>query len=338
MNPITTVTGEVRPEELGMVLSHEHLFIDLRHQAPADASKRPLTAADRPALMCDPYMLLDNLVLDDFAAAEAECRMLAEQGCDTVVDCSTVEIGRDPAKLRELSLRTGTKIVMGCGNYTGDTHGEAFRTGDEGRLAERLTEEIDNGVGGVRPGIIGEIGTSREILDTELKALRIAARAQRHSGLAIQVHVYPWSTNGLAALEVLEAVGVPPDRIVICHSDVTPDRRYIRDLLNAGVYVQLDNFGKEFTPRAGGFAAGAFAKDSERAELAAWIIDSGFGNRLLLTNDVCLKCMLFSRGGAGYRHIFADIVPMIASLGVPEDYLRGRILHDNPVEMLGRRP
>ena len=155
MNPITTVTGEVRPEELGMVLSHEHLFIDLRHQAPADASKRPLTAADRPALMCDPYMLLDNLVLDDFAAAEAECRMLAEQGCDTVVDCSTVEIGRDPAKLRELSLRTGTKIVMGCGNYTGDTHGEAFRTGDEGRLAERLTEEIDNGVGGVRPGIIG---------------------------------------------------------------------------------------------------------------------------------------------------------------------------------------
>ena len=135
----------------------------------------------------------------------------------------------------------------------------------------------------------------------------------------------------------IEALGVAPDRIVICHSDVTPDRRYIRELLNAGVYVQLDNFGKEFTPRAGGFAAGAFAKDTERAELAARIIDSGFGDRLLLTNDVCLKCMLKSRGGAGYSHIFADIVPMIAALGVPEEYVRRHILHDNPVAMLRRR-
>jgi len=334
MKHVTTVTGDVRPDELNMVLSHEHLFIDLRHQAPADALERSLTAADRPALMCDPYMLRDNLVLDDFAAAADECRMLAEVGCDTVVDCSTDEIGRDAAKLAELSRRTGMKIVMGCGNYTGDTHSEAFRTGDEGMLAEKLISEIDSGIGGVRPGIIGEIGTSREILPSEFKALRIAGRAQKHSGLAVQLHIYPWSTNGLDALKVLEAGGVTPDRIVICHSDVTPDRRYIRELLTAGAYVQLDNFGKEFTPRAGGFAAGAFAKDAERAELAAWIIDSGFGDRLLLTNDICLKCMLKSRGGAGYRHIFADIVPMIAALGVPEKYLREHILHDNPVAVL----
>ncbi len=319
-----------------MVLSHEHLFIDLRHQAPADALERPLTAADRPALMCDPYMLRDNLVLDDFAAAAEECRMLAEKGCDTVVDCSTNEIGRDPAKLADLSRRTGTKIVMGCGNYTGDTHSGEFRAGDEGMLAEKLISEIDSGIGGVRPGIIGEIGTSREILPSERKALRIAGRAQKHSGLAVQVHIYPWSTNGLDALRELETLGVAPDRIVICHSDVTPDRRYIRELLTAGVYVQLDNFGKEFTPRAGGFAAGAFARDTERAELAAWIIDSGFGDQLLLTNDVCLKCMLKSRGGAGYCHIFADIVPMIAALGVPEEYIERHILHDNPVAMLCR--
>ena len=336
MKHITTVTGDVRPEELRMVLSHEHLFIDLRHQAPADALERPLTAADRPALMCDPYMLRDNLVLDDFAAAAEECRMLAEKGCDTVVDCSTNEIGRDPAKLADLSRRTGTKIVMGCGNYTGDTHSGEFRAGDEGMLAEKLISEIDSGIGGVRPGIIGEIGTSREILPSERKALRIAGRAQKHSGLAVQVHIYPWSTNGLDALRELETLGVAPDRIVICHSDVTPDRRYIRELLTAGVYVQLDNFGKEFTPRAGGFAAGAFARDTERAELAAWIIDSGFGDQLLLTNDVCLKCMLKSRGGAGYCHIFADIVPMIAALGVPEEYIERHILHDNPVAMLCR--
>ena len=331
---IMTVTGPVAPEECRMALSHEHLFIDLRHQAAPGAPDLPLTPADRAALMCDPYALRDNLLLNDFAAALAECGELRECGCDTVVDCSTSEIGRDPAALARLARAAGMKIVMGCGYYTEDTHTPEFNADDEDELAAGLLEEIAGGVGGVRPGIIGEIGTSREIRPGEFKALRVAARCQRISGLAVQVHIYPWSTNGLTALETLTSLGVPPERVVICHSDVAPDRAYIAALLRAGVYVQLDNFGKEFTPRENGFAAGGFAKDVERADLAAWIIASGFGDQLLLTNDICLKCMLRSRGGAGYRHIFADIVPLLVARGVPEDYLKKHILRENPLRML----
>lgn len=334
MKSIMTVTGSVAPDACKMVLSHEHLFIDLRHQAAPGTPDRALTPADHADLMCDPYALRDNLLLDDFAAALDECGELLGFGCDTVVDCSTGEIGRDPAALVRLARASGMKIVMGCGYYTDDTHTAQFNAAGEDELVAGLLDEITRGVDGVRPGIIGEIGTSREILPGEFKALRVAARCQRACGLSVQIHIYPWSTNGLTALETLTSLGVPPERIVICHSDVAPDREYIAALLRAGVYVQLDNFGKEFTPRGKGFAAGSFAKDAERVDLAAWIIDSGFGDQLLLTNDICLKCMLRSRGGAGYRHIFADIVPMLAAHGVPEDYIKNRILRENPLRML----
>ena len=161
-----------------------------------------------------------------------------------------------------------------------------------------------------------------------------AARASRASGLAIQVHIYPWSANGLEALEILKEEKADPGRIVICHADVAPDREYILKLLAEGVFVEFDNFGKEFLCEPGGFAGGAFAKDRDRAALAAELIRLGFADKLLITNDICLKCMLRSRGGEGYTHIFRNIVPLIASFGIPEAEIREILLHDNPLRML----
>ena len=77
---IQTVTGLVAAESCGMVLSHEHLFIDLRNQTAPGASEKPVTAADRPALMQDPYAMRDNLSVDDFAGAVSECAELKRFG------------------------------------------------------------------------------------------------------------------------------------------------------------------------------------------------------------------------------------------------------------------
>lgn len=331
---IITVTGEIAPDQCKMVLSHEHLFIDLGNQAVQEASVEKISPADRKKLMCDPYCMRDNLLLSDPQDVIRECSALAEFGCDTVVDCTTAQIGRDPELLKNISLKTGTKIVMGCGYYTADTHPAEFSDTPIEAAAAQLTDEIKNGINGIHPGIIGEIGTSKDILPGEYKALQIAALAHQASGLAVQVHIYPWSSNGLEAADILMKGGVDPQKIVICHSDVEPDWKYISALLKNGVYVELDNFGKEFTPAPGGFAAGRFIPDTERAELAAKIIDSGFGSQLLLTNDICLKCMLSSCGGEGYSHIFRNIIPLIVKCGIDENYLKEVILRKNPLEML----
>ncbi len=328
------MTGAVDTAQCSLVLAHEHFFIDLRGQAAARAATRKIRDTDRPALMVDPYFLQDNLQLDDLETAAEECVRLNAAGCNTVVDCSTSEIGRDPERLRALAVRTHMNIVMGCGHYTGDTHGEDFRRATEAEAAAQLRAEIQTGIRGIRPGIIGEIGTSRDLQAGEIKALRVAAEVQKETNLALQIHIYPWSQNGLKVLDLLFAQGVDPRRIVICHSDVAPDREYIFALLRRGVYVEFDNFGKEFTPPAGGFADGRFAPDSERVRLGAEIIHAGWGTQLLLTNDLCLKCMLTRFGGRGYAHIFEDIVPAFAEYGIETEFLREVILHRNPLAML----
>ena len=337
MKTIQTVLGRVNADSCGMVLPHEHLFIDLVNQAEAGASRAPITPADRPGLMCDPYTHCDNLRLDDEAAAESELRDLLAAGVDTIVDCSpSAGIGRNPEGLRRLASATGANIVAGCGNYTGDTIPDEVKQLDVQSLADVMIREIENGIGdtGVRPGVIGEIGTSRTILAEELNTLRAAAIVHRATGLAIEVHIYPWLPNGIDAARILMEGGVDPRRIVICHSDVEPDRAYIAELLKLGVWVELDNFGKEFTPSAGGFAAGRFISDAERADLAAEIIRGGFGGQLLLTNDICLKCLLRSRGGAGYAHVIRDMLPMIAARGADMNYLREVVCRENPLAVL----
>ncbi|MBQ7208937.1 MAG: hypothetical protein IJS01_14155 [Lentisphaeria bacterium] len=338
MAQIMTVRGPVETGACGMVLSHEHMFIDLANQAAPGSRAGAVTPADRPALMRDPYCMTDNLKVDGYDSALAELRHLAGLGCTVVADCTLREIGRDPVKLKRLSQESGVDIVMGCGWYTGDAHPAEVAALTAEELAQHLVAEIRDGAEGtgIRPGLIGEIGTSREILPGERKALCAAAMAQRETGLAVQVHVYPWCTNGLEATDILFKYGVPPRRIVICHSDVTPDKAYIAELLRRGVYVQLDNFGKEFTPEPGGFAAGRFITDRERAELAARIIASGFEDQLLLTNDICLKCMLKACGGGGYGHIFETILPLLVKLGVPEKLLKEKILRANPLAMLAK--
>lgn len=336
MKTILTVNGPVDVNACKMALSHEHIFIDLTNQSAPSACPDKISAADRAELQRDPYCRKDNLLLDDFETAVSEGKVLLDSGCDTVVDCTTDEIGRDPLLLKKFADASGLNVVAGCGWYTGDTHSKATLEKSVEQLAEELLDEVVNGIGdtGIRPGVIGEIGTSKTILPCEWRCLEAAAMVQKKCDLAMQVHIYPWSVNGLDVAEFLISLGVAPDRIVICHPDIAPDYSYITALFKRGVWVEMDNFGKEFTPAEGGFADGAFATDEVRADIAVRCIKDGFGKQLLLTNDICLKCMLSQYGGRGYNHVFADILPMIVEKGIPEEYLKSQIMHSNPLNML----
>ena len=125
-------------------------------------------------------------------------------------------------------------------------------------------------------------------------------------------------------------------KIVICHSDVEPDLEYIRALLERGVFVEFDNFGKEFyiDPADRGFAGGAFVRDVDRVRMIKEILDWGYEKQLLVTNDICLKCMLHHYGGWGYDHILRNVVPMMEDEGIPREMI-DRILSENPKRVLG---
>jgi phosphotriesterase-related protein len=336
---VMTVRGPVPASDLGVTLMHEHLFIDLSFlwDTPTSDWQRPLvdaeiTLANRGLLQVDPYVSRRSLLLEDFDVAVAELEPFRQLGGGSVVDLTTTGIRPQPHKLREVSERTGLRIVAGCGYYTQRSHPPEVATLPESDLIERLLEEIANGLGGtdVRPGIIGEIGTSSPIHPDEAKILRVAAAAQARTGLAVNVHVAIFRREALAALDILEAAGADLSRVVISHLDEQPDTAYHRAILERGAYVEYDTFGSESYFDGDGSAE---PSDRERVDCLIELLDAGFGDRLLISQDVCTKVQLLKYGGLGYGHILRSILPRLRRRAVDDATVR-KLLVENPARVL----
>ena len=190
-------------------------------------------------------------------------------GGNTIVDASLPGIGRNPKALRRIAEKTGLNIIMGTGFYVGETHPKALDSMTDEAIGDLMVGELTEGVDGICAGYIGEIGISEIFDDKERRVLRAAAIAHKKTGAAINVHINPWTTNGIEAADILLSAGVAPDKICISHVDVENREDYIYALLQKGVYVEFDNFGKEYyirrEVRNSGY--GLFVHDTERVAL-----------------------------------------------------------------------
>jgi len=325
---------------MGITLPHEHLFIDLRNQFTAFdneeknvLSKQPVAMNNLGRLRLNPYALQDNLVLDEMETAISEALLFKKAGGKTMVDCTSIGIKRQPQKLRELSERTGINVIAGSGYYTQDTHPQEMVDWSAEEIAEGIVRDFKEGIDGtgIKAGIIGEIGTSQEILPQEKKNLHASAIAFRQLNAPVYIHTYPWGRAGIEAVDMLIKDGVTPNKIVLCHIDVEPDLSYIEVLLERGIYVEFDNFGKEFVidPSERGFAGGIFIRDLERIRIIRDLVQKGYIDKLLVTNDICLKSMLCCYGGWGYAHILENVVPLMESEGLAKETI-DRIIVENP--------
>lgn len=342
---VMTVLGPISGDRLGIVLPHEHIFIDLRNQfnEPEEISKRVLVNQqvdidNLGILRENPYALKDNLLLSDFELAKRELEELKKAGGETVVDATGQNMGRDPCLLRNMAMATGINIVAGSGYYTHDTHSKEMDKKSIQEIADEIIEDFTVGIeeSKVRAGVIGELGTSKEIHPNERKVLLAAAKAHVEIGAPIIVHIYPWGQNGREVVDVLSRRGVRLDKVVICHSDVSIDPEYMKDILSKGALIEFDNFGKEFSiplKDRRGFIGGVFATDIERVRTIKFLVDEGFEKQILISNDICLKIMLHHYGGRGYDHILQNIVPIMIDEGITRDTI-GLFIRENPKKWL----
>ncbi|WP_395106430.1 phosphotriesterase [Actinomadura sp. SCN-SB] len=300
---LRTVLGEV-PVPSGPVLAHEHLRIDLR---------RPGGRAPDPAALLD----------DETAVGEELAELRRSHGLAAVVELTCLGMGRDAAALARISERSQVAVVAATGFYHNSFHPPYVATSGVADLADRLLTEIGNGLDGtgIRPGVIGEIGTGAEPSDDEERCLRAAARAALRSGLPVATHAH-LGRGGLGQLDVLTAEGLAPGRISIGHQDLLDDASVHRELARAGAYVAFDTIGKT-----------SYQSDDVRLRRALDLIEAGHADRLLLSADVSRAGYLKANGGGGYGTVFGSFVPRLAAEGVDEATLR-LILHDNPIRFL----
>ncbi len=309
MPHVMTVLGPVDPSVLGFTLPHEHTQIAL-WQIPGRYDYWELTR-DEP-------VILDEL------------RLFREAGGTALADLTLPGVGRDPVWLAAIARASGLHVVMGGGWYRNPYYPPEARIDrrmtDE--LAEELVAEATVGVGetGVRIGILGEIGTDKPwVSPAEERVFRAVARASRRTGLAISTHAAQ-SPVGALQMDILEEEGVDPGRVVIGHSDSYPRLDHYLGLLRRGASIEFDFLGMAFEPteRHG---------EARVVDLLLELLARGYGDRILLSQDVCHNSQLRRYEGNGYTYLQTAFLPRLRERGVSEADV-ARLTVENPRRLL----
>lgn len=341
---VVTVLGPVEPDELGVTMVHEHILCDWTSllREPEAASQKvlyyaPVDLTTLGDVRWYPWVSLDNYRMWNVELAIVELDQYRLAGGRSIVDVTPFGGGRDAEALQRISRETGLHIVLGCGYYIDAAHPSDMECRDADQIAAEIIGEFAEGVGdsGVRPGIIGEIGTSSPITANEERSLRGAARAQRQTGAALSVHLYPWGKEGHKVLDVLEEEGVDPRRVILDHLFATiDDLAYHRSLAKRGAYLGYDLFGFDHSL----IDAGRWPPSDREVALAIReLIEEGYLSQCLLSQDIGVKLRLTAYGGWGYAHLLKHVVPVLHHVGIGPDQV-ATMLVDNPRALLPLRP
>ena len=321
---------------MGVTLMHEHILLDTSSWWKRPCCASDIGFAERPLDISMIGELADESVPQSRQLRPAR-RQGGDRGADyfveyggrTVVDPTNLGIGRDPSALQRVSRRTGLNIVMGAGFYLEASHPDYVKAMSVEAIAEAIA--ADCGVSEDDPevcaGIIGEIGVSKDFTPAEEKVLRGAARASKMSGAPLSIHLPGWERLAHRVLDVVESEGADLRHTVLCHMNPSlHDPEYQRSLADRGAFLEYDMIGMDY------FYADQQAQspcDEENAIAICKLVDDGYVNSVLMSQDVFLKMMLTRYGGFGYGYILKHFVPRLKRHGMNQATI-DHILIDNP--------
>jgi phosphotriesterase-related protein len=343
---VQTVMGDVAPSELGLTLTHEHLLIQFgrwrrdagvafeRPEATDERDRAPLTLDNVGWVRRYDGSHTENHLLDDIDLAIVEAQRFVDAGGRTIVDATNPDLRRDPDALQRIAQATGLHLVMGAGHYVNANHPlDMDDLTEEGLFAE-FFGDVTEGCDGteIKAGVIGEIGLESPMHPNERRTLHAAARASLATGAPVLIHPGRSTTGPLEAMEAVAEVGGDPARTIVGHLDRTLfDPQDMIALAQTGCYLEFDLFGQESSYYQ--LAPIDMPNDATRVDHLRRLIAEGFGDRLLIAQDICRKTSLVAYGGEGYAHIPENVVPLMRRKGMTEAEIDA-ILIDNPARIL----
>jgi 5-phospho-D-xylono-1,4-lactonase len=267
---VRTIRGDIAPEELGPCDAHEHLFLVT------------------PAQPGDEY--------SDVSKATEEAALLRSAGARALVDWTPIGLGRDLEGLGAVSETTGLHIVAATGLHR-DVHyapDDQLRAETDEALAARFVTDLQ------RCGIIKVGAGYHSISSFEAKAFAAAAAAHSEIGAPVCVHT-EHGTMGLALVQRLGELGVPPERVILAHVDRNPDAGEHAATAATGAWLQLDGPGRT-----------KYWPDSTILGLISDLTERGHADRLLLGGGAGRRSMFRAYGGGpGLDYVFARFKPRL---------------------------
>jgi phosphotriesterase-related protein len=308
MTIINSVLGPLDSSRLGVTLAHEHIL-----------SSNAGLPQNYPEFLEDGYM--DNII-EGLNRAKAG-------GIQTVVDATTLDLGRDVNVLAEASRRTGVTIIACTGWWMGKPR---FVSGASvERLAKGFTRDVEKGIEGtsIKAGVLKGASDMHGVLPAEETVLRAVARAHHKTGLPIMLHSYSPGQVGRQQLAILKEEGVPMNRVKLDHSNDTTDLEYLFWLLDQGCFLGLDRY------------PGQIPSPLARTKVLKALIDAGFAGRVCVSHDWSLARHMASDSNIGtpekrqkmnphgYLYIKNVVFPRLLEMGVSQKAIDS-LLVDGP--------
>lgn len=333
---VQTVLGPIDPGRLGATLMHEHLLCDLTPPARRDLAmpEVEITLDNVFDVTWRPGDFHGNHRLKDVGLAMREAEQFKRVGGGTIVDVTTGGICPDANGLEAIAHSVGINIVLGAGFYTQPFVEADVRSLSTNALSELMVVQLTEGAWGtrVRCGIIGEIGCSWPLTPFERRSLCAAAQAQRHTGAAITIHPGRDRRAPDEILDILDAENADIGRVIIGHMDRTllSDDDVVA-LARRTCIVEYDFFGIEQSNYWLGVVD--LPTDWMRLRALRKLFDAGFGDRVVISHDICTRSRLKSCGGHGYGHILRNVVPLMRDRGFSQSEI-DQVLIETPRRLL----
>lgn len=304
MAELHTTLGPMQRDQLGLILPHEHVFVDLR--TPDQPGYAQADTADVVALMAP------------------QIEAIKAQGVTALIECSTGGVGLRVDLDLAVSRATDFPIVVATGNYREpwipDWVAAASETELERWMVGHLTEGVDDT--GVIAAWIKVSAGDDGITPLETKILRAAARASAQTGALIGSHTIKGRVV-LDQLDIIEAEGGSANRFLSIHTQEEKDFGLHREVFARGAWLEFDHIGR--------------APDADVVALVTRALQVGQGERLLLSHDRGWYDPAKPGGGTPqpYTHLVAHFLPALREAGVTETTI-AQLTQDNPFTAFAR--
>jgi len=307
MTGITTTLGLKSSIELGMILPHEHIFVDLR-------------TWDTPG-----YAQAE--VGEVIQLMAPEIRKAQEAGVTAIVECSTVGVGRRADIDRAVSETANLPLVIPTGIYREPWVPDWAHAASEAKLAEWMLSELQGEIeqSGVQAGWIKLSAGDDGLTDCETKILRAAATAGRKTSAVIGSH----TIRGRVVrdqLDIIEKMGYASDRFIWIHTQAEPDFELHLEMARRGAWLEYDAIGNADVEN-----------DEYYIQNIQRLVDAGLGNQLLLSHDRGWYDPALPGGGVPkpYTYLPEQFLPKLRAAGVDDTTIH-QLTHINPYRAFAR--
>lgn len=303
MEYIRTVLGEIKADDLGIVLPHEHIC-----------------SYYEPFYMIAKEKLFDKKLLKE-RAIQFLTYMKEHYKMDTIVDCTPINTGRDVDLLKEVSGGSGVNIVASSGFYYTEEVMLYLKTEDF--FYDMLMYDIEN----TNAGILKFAVDSEQMTPLNRTMLSALCRVQKEVRIPLCIHTNSFVRNGIEIADFVLEQGVQSGAVTIAHMMDSDDNGYITEILDKGVYAGFDRFYKR--------------EDREyigrKVKQMCDLYRSGYGEKIIFSHDTLLynefcKNSVVERENP-YTFIFTDVLPIMKEEGFSDNEIFA-LFRKNPRNML----